>query len=113
MIVNANLISLTTPPVSNGNGGFTAGTTTTFSNPVRCCVDQPNFVQQKQLEGNLKDVTAVMYVAKPLPGSLVPEAGSDVSVQQDNQTAIAMRVAKVMPREHRGQSHYEMFLQVR
>jgi hypothetical protein len=113
VIQNANLISMTTPPVSDGNGGQAAGVTTTFSTPVRCCVDDPTQAQIVALAGKLADVTAVLYVPMPLPGGYGPQQGGDAVVQQDGLASRALRIARLMPRVHAGQSHYEMFLQER
>jgi len=116
VILNALLLHISGPPIADGNGGYAPAVQTVFSRAGRCTIDQPNFVQQKQLEGNLKDVTGVLYVAMPLEEAgvaVVPAAGGDCTVQQDGQAAVKYRIARVTPRTPRTPRHYEIFVQAR
>lgn len=114
MIFNANLISMTTPPVADGNGGQANGVTTTFSS-IRCSIDYPKqarvgAMETIEVDGRKVDVVAVLRVKLPLPSNYTPEAGGDVQFQADGLASQSLRIAQLLPFVHGGQSHYEMLL---
>jgi hypothetical protein len=111
VITNATLVSVTSPPVSNGSGGYTAGATTTLGVP--CLVDEPSTAQIVAVAGQIAGVNAILYVEKVnLPSGVTPAKGGSLAFKMNkSETTLSRRIAKSVDREKvGGPSHFELWL---
>lgn len=108
---NATLVSLATPRVSDGSGGFTAGTTTAL-NGVRCLVDRPSDAVVVAAAGKVSNFEAVLYVLfSALPAGVAPVQDGVATYQLDGAASVSRKVARLFPRvKEGGLSHWELWL---
>lgn len=108
MITNAILVSITSPRVSNGSGGFTAGTTTTIGVP---CYVETSSAQIVAIIGQVVDVDALLLVSMSrFAAGVRPVDGGEVTYKFTGGSNVTRRVFKCGDQVKGGLSHYVLQL---
>lgn len=111
MLDNASLTRIDAPP-GMGYGGDAAAYVPGAAISVRCLLDEPSFVVQRQIDVMKLESTAVLYVelASFAAGLALLVDNAQVQVQQDGMPAQLLRIDKAQQFNFGGVAHVQCFV---